>query len=881
MTLSILTTKLYPPPLRADTIRRPRLTDTLASQTMRQLTLVSAPAGFGKTTAVRDWLETQAIPLVWYQLDSSDSDPARFVSHLLAGIRDHQPDFGMGIDDLFRGQILPPADVVFTELINALVAMSTQLILVLDDYHHLDSDYINTGIRFLLDHQPPQFKLVMITREDPDFPLAKWRVQGTVTEIRAEQLRFTIDEIVAFLRDTMGLHLDRQLIRQLDERTEGWIAGLQLAGLSLVGRDDVDGAIHNLHGDNRYIMDYLTSEVLDGLDPDMQTFLLKTSILEQLSADVCDRLTGRDNSHIMLERIDTANLFLVPMDNRRQTYRYHHLFAGLLRHQLHIRFDEATIHDLHQTASTYYHEQGDRMSAIQHMLTIKDYDSAADLLSDYRVQLLQTGEWFTMGRLVRQLPQQIIHDRIDLAVAHAWEKLASAQMNDLVAYLEDINARLDDTHLSAEVAILHGYVMLWQNAPKQAIEHSQRALQTVDKDNDFLYSFTLNNLGFAYRANNQLDEALDVFREVDRRFGDRHDVVHLRVTVNAIANIHQMRGDLRQARQVYDATLERYISSGFPRRMMGLLYIGMGMIDYQRNDLDRAEQNIKQAFIGWGPNELAKEVMHGHLHLAFVYQAQGRPDKARHEMQQATDLGRQIIEQVFGMYISGYQARLDLLQGRYTAVEAWADHLQLDVENPVINDFTEYSYLTLVRWWLKDNKANTLQQVQFILQPLLELADETGRHALKAEASLLHAMLAQAFGERSIAIDYLITSLSAGTQFKRLYINEGETIRDLLTVIVARDDLPTALTQHAEDILSAIPQTTVSPESQPLVEPLTDRELDVLRELSAGKSNRQIADKLYVSVGTVKTHARHIYEKLAVNNRTHAVARARELGIIE
>jgi len=880
MTVSILTTKLYPPPLRADYVRRPRLNTYLASRSMRPLTLVSAPAGFGKTTAVRDWLEMDDVPLVWYQLDHSDSDPARFVTHLLAGIRQHAPEFGIGINDLFRGKMHPTATTVFTELINALADLSHELIVVLDDYHTLDSDYLDEGLRFLLEHQPHHLKLVIITREDPDLPLAKLRAQSAITEVRADQLRFTSDEIASFLGETMGLSLDHQVIRQLDERTEGWIAGLQLAGLSLVGRDDVDSAIRNLRGDNRYIMEYLISEVLDGLDPDLQTFLLKTSILEQLSPSICNALTGRDDSHRMLEQIDSANLFLVPMDNQRQTYRYHHLFAGLLRHQLDARYNQAPINDLHRTASDYHHQHGNRLSAIYHVLEIDDYERAADLLSEYRVRLLQTGEWFTMGRLVRQLPEEIIHQRVDLSVANAWEKLSTAQMNDLMDYLTSIDGRLEDPHLQTEVEILQGYVMLWQNRPRQAIKHSQQALDTLDRDNEFLYSFALNNLGFAYRADNQLEKALEIFQEVHRRFGDKYDIVHLRVTVNAIANIHQMWGDLRQARQVYEAVLEHYISSGFPRRMMGLLYIGLGILDYERNQLERSEKNFQQAFIGWSKSELAKEVMHGHLHLSFVYQAQGRPDKARREMQSATDLGKQISEQVFNLYINAYQARLDLMQGRYTAVEAWATHLPLDIETPVFNDFTEYSYLTLVRWWLKDNKADTLQQVQFILQPMLELADETGRLALKAEASLLHAILARTFGERGLAVDYLITSLTVGTQFMRLYINEGKAIRDLLEVIVAREDLPTALIQHAQDILSAIPQPHDTPQSQPLVEPLTDRELDVLRELSEGKSNREIAEDLYVSVGTVKTHARHIYEKLSVNNRTHAVARARELGII-
>ncbi len=881
MTIPVLTTKLYPPPLRDNHLQRTRLLEKLYLQNAScKLTLVSAPAGFGKTTLIRDWAHAQDRVLVWYQLDKSDSDPARFIAHLLMGIRQHASDFDLDLSDLLQGGILPPVHDIFTALINALASLDINLILVLDDYHLLESTYLNEGLSFFVEHQPPQLHLVIITREDPDLPLARLRAQGQVNEIRTAQLRFTFDEVMTFLDDRMGLSLDRQLIQHLDERTEGWIAGLQLAGLSLLGRDNISNRIQSLRGNDRYIMEYLTSEVLEGLDSDIQAFLLKTSILDQLSAPICNALLDIENSQSLLDHIDNANLFLVPMDNHREAYRYHHLFAELLRHQLEARYGVGEILALHQIASQYYQINGDMLSAIHHVLLVSDYERAADLLTDYRMTLLQTGEWFTMGRLVSQLPEALVQSRLALAVTRSWEMLASAQMNELVDYLSHITQRLDDPHLMSEVSILQGYVMLWQNKPHQAIEHSKHALENLTLDNDFLLSFAHNNLGFAYRAANQLSDALDVFREVDRRFGDRHDIVHLRVTVNAIANIHIMQGDLRQAKQVYESVLERYATSGFPQRMMGLLYIGLATIYYEWNELERAEQALIQAYAGWGKSELAKEVMHGHLHLAFVYQAQGRPDKARQEMQIARDLSKLIIEEVFSLYINAYQARLDLLQGRWTAVEAWANHLSLNVDNPQINDFTEYAYMTLARWWLKDNKSATLQQVQFILQPMLELADETERTALKAEASLLHAILAKTFGERALAIEYLITSLDAGQQFIRLYLNEADSIQDLLETIATRKDLPTAMVHHANNLLSAMPQTHAQTASTELIEPLTDRELDVLRELAEGNSNRQIAEKLYVSVGTVKTHARHIYEKLSVNNRTHAVARARELGIL-
>ena len=877
----VLATKLYPPPLRADRVERPRLIKQLRENNSRKLTLVSAPAGFGKTTLIREWLEEQNTPFVWYQLDEADSDPARFMTHLMSGMSQQVSDLDIEIEGLFQGQGLPSPSSVFTEFINVISTIQGRIVIVLDDYHRLDSPYLDEGISFLLEHQPPELHLVIITREDPDLPLSRLRGRGMLTEIRANNLRFTADEIAIFLRQTMGLSLDQSAIDQLNQRTEGWIAGLQLAGLSLVGRGDTSSIIDNFRGDDRYVVDYLMTEVLNQQSDELQDFLLKTSILETLSSGICNHLLGRDDSDRILSKIDSANLFLVPLDNRRQTYRYHHLFADLLQHQLKLRYDEGMIQGLHRGASDWYHEQGDALSSIHHALHANDYVLAADLTSHYRLKFLKTGEWFTMGRLLRQLPPYFLESYPDLALARAWEMLASAKMSDLVDYLDKLASRLSDPHLISEAAILQGYIMLWRNQPQAAIEHSQRALHTLELDNDFLHSFALNNLGFAYRAANRLDEALEVFQEVERLYGETQSLIHVRMTVNALADIHIMRGDFVQAKQVFQSALDRYSDRGHPPRMMGLLYLGLGNIYYEWNQLDLAEHYISRAISGWSETDRVKEVINGHLSIAFVYQAQGKVEEAQQSMRIAVDMLNLLVDDALKIYFTAYQARLDLLQGRWTAVEAWANSLPLDIENPAINDFTQYSYLTLIRWWLKDNKSETLQQVQTILHSMIELADKTGRSALKAEALLLHAMLAQTFGESSLATDYLVNSLREGHQFKRLYITEGESIRSLLETIAKHKNLPTALSQHVNDLLSAISTTPPNASVSSLVEPLTERELDVLHQLAQGKSNQQIAKILFVSVGTVKTHARHIYEKLEVNNRTHAVARARELGLLD
>jgi len=720
-----------------------------------------------------------------------------------------------------------------------------------------------------------------MTREDPNLSLARLRGSGMLTEIRASQLRFTSDEIELFLKQTMHLSLDLESIQQLDKRTEGWIAGLQLAGLSLVGRDDVSSVIDNFRGNDRFVVDYLMTEVLHQQDQATQDFLLKTSILDTLSVATCDHLTGRKDSNLILTQIDTANLFLVPLDNHRETYRYHHLFADLLRHQLKVQYGEETAYQLHNQASNWYHDQGDALSAIHHATQIKDYDRMADLLVFYRLMFLETGEWFSLGQLMQQLPADILDSRLELVMAHAWQMLSNAQMSKLADYLDDIMPRLDTPQLRTESAIMQGYVMLWRNQPHKAIDHSQRTLENIGQANDFLHSFALNNLGFAYRAANQLTEALAIFQEVDRLFNEKQDIVHLRMTVIAIASIHMIRGDLIQAKQVYHGALERYTALGYSQRMMGLLYLGLGNIHYERNDLTLAEQYLKKSFAGWSQTELAKEVMNGHIHLTFVYQAQDKPQEAYQEMQAALDMGSVFMDEAFHIYLNAYQARLNLMQGRWTDVASWSNSLTLTIDNPVINDFTEYAYLTLVRWWLKDNTPKTLQQIPLILQPMIELADEAGRDALKAEALLLNAILAQTFDKPSLAVEYLINSLQVGNQFRRLYLNEGEAIHQLLKTIATRDDLPTALIQHVDTLLKAMPIDTIPLISPALIEPLTERELDVLEKLASGHSNRKIAEVLFVSVGTVKTHARHIYEKLSVNNRTHAVARARELGILE
>src|SRR3712207_2120202 len=444
MSTPILATRLYAPPPQPKVVLRPRLTERLNEGLHRRLTLISAPAGFSKTTLLGEWLASCELPAAWLSLDGGDNDPTRFLAYLVAALRTIAPNIGEGVSGMLRSPQPPPTESILTALLNELNTVPDDFVLILDDYHVIDARPVDDALTFLLEHLPPQLHLVISSREDPHLPLARLRARGQLTELRAADLRFTASEAAEFLKGVMGLSVSAEEIAALETRTEGWIAGLQLAALSMQGREDVPGFIRAFAGDNRYVLDYLVDEVLQRQPERIRSFLLQTSILDRLSGPLCDAITGQDDGRAMLEALERGNFFVVPLDDKRHWYRYHHLFAEVLyAHLLQERPDQ--VPTLHRRASEWYEHNGSAADAIRHALAAEDFERAADLVELAVPAMRRSRQEATLLGWLKALPDELFHVRPVLSVHYAGTLLQSGQLEGVEERLRDAERWLDKT----------------------------------------------------------------------------------------------------------------------------------------------------------------------------------------------------------------------------------------------------------------------------------------------------------------------------------------------------------------------------------------------------------------------------------------------------
>jgi ATP/maltotriose-dependent transcriptional regulator MalT len=567
MVTPLLETKFYVPRWRHGLVPRPRLGERLNRGAGSKLTLVSAPAGFGKTTLLADWLGTVAVggrTVTWLSLDQSDNHPASFWSYLIAALQTAEPQIGASAISLLQSPQPPPIETILSTLLNELTRISHDLVLVLDDYHVIDAGEIHNGVAFLLDHVPPRMHLIIASRADPALPLARLRARAELVEVRAADLRFTPEEAAAYLNEVMGLELTAQDVAALEERTEGWIAALQLAALSMQGREDVAGFIAGFAGDDRYIVDYLVEEVLQRQPADVRRFLLQTSILERLCGSLCDAITGHDNGKAKLEALERGNLFVVPLDDRRQWYRYHHLFAEVLRARL---LDEQPddVRELHQRASAWYHRNGDASEAIRHALAAEDFPRAADLLERAAPSLLRTRQEASLLGWLKVLPEDVLRCRPVLGNAYAGALLSTGQLEGVDAHLGDAERWLDRTTEDARSAgmvvvdeaefrrlpgaiALHraGHALLLGNLP-ETVSCARRALTLVSDEDHLGRGTAAAVLSLAAWASGDLEPARQSYAAAQaslRRAGNFSDALGCAI---AVADIRITQGRLHDA----------------------------------------------------------------------------------------------------------------------------------------------------------------------------------------------------------------------------------------------------------------------------------------------------------------------------------------------
>lgn len=884
MNIHLLTTKFHIPPWRTAAVARPRLLERLTAglDQNRKLTLVSAPAGYGKTTLVTGWIHslTQGggnLRAAWLSLDEADNEPERFLGYWLAAFQQVDESLGEKIQPLLSLPPLrvPPARVLLDELLNELAASAFPILLTLDDYHVITNPQIHEALAYFIDHQPAHIHLVLTTRADPPLPLARLRARGQMTEIRAPDLRFTPEEERRFFDLSMNLPLAEEFLCALDERTEGWAAGLQLAGLALqnLTGDRRQRFIETFRGSHRYVLDYLAEEVIRQQGEEIRAFLIQTSILDRFNAGACCALTGRADAQAVIAYLEQVNLFIVPLDDERIWYRYHHLFSDYLRTLL----TKPEQIELNKKASVWHETNNLMVEAVKYALASADLDFAADVVE----RALQKDTTWSGGNVallsswLDALPPQALHTRpqLSLNASHLLYlsgrfELAEKCIAQAEKSLRSLPATPEAEQMLALAALYRGSIASVRGEVQQAIEQTTLAQSRLPRENHLAQARAFFSLGLAYELSGQTEQAVQNYLQSSDEAalaGVLFPAIHARC---AAAQVQISQGRLHLAEQTCQQTLQ--LAQGARLAPLGLVWSILGSIALERNDLAAAERLLQDGIALARQGGLMDDVILGLAFLARLRAYQGNPTSAFAAVQEVKSGMQGYGIQRMSMLASAYLARLQLYMGQKQAAAQWAADYQSSRATPP----GEFEELTLVRVLLATGELNPLPA---ILHPLLEKATAAGQQQTCIEVMMLLGLFHQAKQETQAALDWLGKSLrlAASEGYARIFLDEGQPLLDLLPRV--RSAAPELV-----DTLLAV--STPESESYPtplavLPDPLSEQEIRVLLLIVAGKSNQEIAAELVISVGTAKWHVHNILQKLGVSNRPQAIARARELGL--
>jgi LuxR family transcriptional regulator, maltose regulon positive regulatory protein len=907
----LLASKLFIPPLRPSLVPRPRLVQVLNEglSTKRRLTLISAPAGFGKTTLVVDWLKQIDLPVAWLSLEEADNNLPRFLTYLAAAFQQVDEEIGAPLRSAIQSPQLPVMEKLLTGLLNEIGMRTDPLILVLDDVHLLSEAAIWEGIEFLLHHQPPQLHMLLTTREDPDLPLARLRARDQLTEIRARELRFTQEETTAFLRDVMGLELSRQDLAALEDRTEGWAAGLQLAGLSLQKQADLKSFIADFSGSHRHILDYLTDEVLQQQPEEIRTFLLQTAILERLSGPLCDALTGRTNGSGVLAQLDAANLFVIPLDEERRWYRYHHLFADLLRNQL-TRSQPELIPELHRRASRWYEEHGDIQAAIDHALQDTDLTQAAHLIEQHALPKLYQGQVAMVKSWFDRLPDIVLEAAPMLCISKAWAFAVMQRITrqgEVEQALQTADQALDQVnagealralvagHAASIRAFLPQSSVLTGKEPEELIALSQEAQRLLPVEEKGIRSVNALTIGVRYLALADLEAASLAFKQaLEDGLAGGNFYAAIYGPINLVEST-LLIGHLREALQLCEANIERFnrMLAGQYFPPIGALYILKGSILLEYDQLVEAERALAEGLdlIRWMGEYSAHKK--GYTALARLRAIQ----RDRPAMSEAV----QTVEETWPERALYAQTLRHCLLLRHWPddpdvrkdAQIWLNQSGIEfAELAVIHsvDSTGEAYFqtylgaahVLARLAKGKPGAYPLEDVHGYLERQQDFAEAHEFPGPVAEIAIARTLLHLAAGKKAEALKTLegALSIAAHTGLFRVFVDEGETLQALLAQLKPRlrDE---SLIVYANRLLDALHGGPAKPETGEKHEVLlSERELDVLQNLARGLSYEEIGRQLFLSLNTIQFHVKNIYRKLLVNKRMQAIEKAREMNLI-
>jgi LuxR family maltose regulon positive regulatory protein len=910
MSHPLIETKLYLPSPRAGLVSRSRLRQRLDAGRAARLLLVSAPAGFGKTTLLVDWMASlqagsdTVVRGAWLSLDPADNDPARFWRYVVAALRTAVPGIGEDALALLGDAKTPPVEMLLTTVVNDLAAAEAEVVLLLDDYHVIDSPAVHEGMSFLLAHLPPRLHLVLASRVDPPLPLARLRARGDLVEIRAADLRFTAEEASAYLNDVMGIGLAPDDVQALKGRTEGWIAALQLAALSMTGRADVSEFIAGFTGDDRYVVDYLVEEVLQRLPADLQEFLLHTSVLDRMTGALCDAVTGQGGGRAALERLDRDNLFVVPLDDRRHWYRYHHLFADVLRGRL---LDEqpAMIRHLHRRAAGWHEEQGDVAESIRHNLLGADHDRAAELIESVLPSMRRDRREATLRSWLEALPDAVLRRRPVLSNALAGARMSTGVFEGVEELLLATEETLEQgkapgastpkwvdadeyRRLPADVAVHRAGLALVRGDVKATVEHSRRALAQVQEGDHVVRGAALALGGLAAWTTGDLDAAHHGYTAgvVDFEAIDYvSDVLGCSV---AIGDIEVAQGRLRRAARTYRSALDLADRHHTPvLRGRADMHVGLAARYLEANDLRAAIDELDRAH-GLGEHAgLPQEAFRSRVVAAGVREAEG-------DVTAAVDL----LDEAERLYVADFlpdvrpvpsiRARTWARHGRIDSALEWADRVDVSLDDP-LTYLREFEHVTLAKVLLAAHQEGrgrvSLDAVSAFLDRLLVAADTGGRGGSVIDIEVTRALVLHHLGVTGQAVAALTSALELAEPegHVRTFAVEGAPMASLLAAAERHVASPYVTRLRAALAPTRPPRPADAPvqrSGEVLVDALSSRERDVLRLLDSELNGPEIARELVVSLNTVRTHTKNLYMKLSVTSRRAAVARAKELNLL-
>ncbi len=894
----MLLTKLHLPPVGNNIVHRSELYEKLNIGLNRKLILISAPAGFGKTTLLSDWINQQKIPTAWFSLDKGDNEPVEFLSYIISGIQSIHPAFGQSALKLLNSPNKPSGESISSLLINEILNINQNFLLVLDDFHLIESSEILKIVSYLLEHIPGNIHIVILTRSDPALSVSRLRSQYQLVELRSSDLSFSANDISILFNKKLKFGLSIDDVYSLETKTEGWIAGLQLTALSMQGRENISRFIQDLKGDNRYIMDYLMEEVLKIQTDEIKEFLLQTSILEQMSAPLCNAVLNRNDSQLILETLEKNNMFVIPLDDERNWYRYHHLFADLLKQRLHQK-SKATIIELHNTASEWFNNNSMPLLAIEHAIESEDFKKSTQFLGDIIESMWKSGQHAAIMKYGDILPDELIKINPEFCLYYAWILVSAGQIQKAEPFLasaelitqniihgNNLNEGNIQFHkkLLGKISVAFAYLKSHEEHSVGIFDYCKIAMENLSDDDPLWYSWAWFSNGIAHFSNGALLESSESFNNAFE-YGKKSGNIYLISTIAIrMAENEQQLGHYKSAFKKCSDLLAMMKDKGYfeiakAEWTYAALFFIMGVTEFMQADIDRGYENLKIAY------ELSKKGKDIYLQIfiLMVYTVLLRELDGVESEKKSIEL-EYIVKQTDAnpflttMYI-GWKIYLFIEKGQIelannTVLEYG---LSLDKEKSYSNESAYAAYVTLL---LEQSK---LDEAELLLSELYPLADEGNRIekliGLKVSYSILYKMR----GNQEKAVANLIEAMEMAADENLLYyfLIYRRLTMDLLNEVFRVH--PTAKTKIPKKFVDNLKLTLARWDKHKKPHfgiDLSNRELDTLRLIAQELSNREIADKLFISLQTVKTHVKNILLKLEVNSRILAVTRAKELGII-